>query len=68
MAVERRRVKMLRNVNVNKCCFERYENFEICQTAKISGGRRRFEAGQFYNLKYERAEDWLIAGFCDYVY
>ena len=62
------RVKMLQNVNVARCCFESYEDFELSQAAKIGGGKRRFEVGQFYDLKYERAEDWLIAGFCDYVY
>ena len=63
-----RKIKMLKNITVAKCCFDRYEDFEISQAGKISGGKRRFEAGNFYDIKYERAEDWLIAGFCSYVH
>ena len=62
------KVKMLRNINVARCCFENYEDFEISQAGKIGSGKRRFEAGHFYTIKYERAEDWMIAGACTYVY
>ena len=62
------KVKMLRNVNARKCCFEKYEPKELSQAVKLGTGQRRFEIDKVYELKYERAEDWLVMGLCKYVH
>ena len=63
-----RKVKMLRNVNVRACCVKEYEPYELKEATPLPGGRKRFEIDKVYELKYERAEDWMVKGYCEYIH